>query len=184
MSSLNTVTLVGHLGRKPELRYTAMQAAYALLSLATNETSLAKGPKQERTEWHRIVTWGRTAAACAQHLNVGRQVLVRGRLCTRSWTDRQGVQRWSTEVLAEARPSVRANPPSRSSLRRRTTLPPAPKTTSRSRSSPPAGARRGRSVSVGWTPGARSVPACAFPGRSAPRPLRLARVAFPWCGTP
>ena len=49
MSSLNTVTLVGHLGRKPELRYTAMQAAYALLSLATNETSLAKGPKQERT---------------------------------------------------------------------------------------------------------------------------------------
>jgi len=101
MSSLNTVTLVGHLGRKPELRYTAMQAAYALLSLATNETSLAKGPKQERTEWHRIVTWGRTAAACAQHLDVGRQVLVRGRLCTRSWTDRQGVQRWSTEVLAD-----------------------------------------------------------------------------------
>jgi len=101
MSSLNTVTLVGHLGRKPELRYTAMQAAYALLSLATNETSLAKGPKQERTEWHRIVTWGRTAAACAQHLDVGRQVLVRGRLRTRSWTDRQGVQRWSTEVLAD-----------------------------------------------------------------------------------
>ena len=61
MSSLNTVTLVGHLGRKPELRYTAMQAAYALLSLATNETSLAKGPKQERTEWHRIVTWGGSA---------------------------------------------------------------------------------------------------------------------------
>ena len=91
MSSLNTVTLVGHLGCKPELRYTAVQAAYALLSLATNETSLAKGQKQERTEWHRIVTRGRTAAACAQHLDAGRQVLVRGRLRTRSWTDRQGV---------------------------------------------------------------------------------------------
>jgi len=102
MSSLNAVTLVGHLGRKPELRYTATQAAYALLSLATNETSFAKGPKpQERTEWHRIVTWGRTAAVCAQHLDVGRQVLVRGRLRTRSWTDRHGFQRWSTEVLAD-----------------------------------------------------------------------------------
>ena len=102
MSSLNAVTLVGHLGRKPELRYTTTQAAYALLSVATNETSFAKGQKpQERTEWHRIVTWGRTAAACAEHLDVGRQVLVRGRLRTRSWTDRQGVQRWSTEVLAD-----------------------------------------------------------------------------------
>ncbi len=102
MSSLNAVTLVGHLGRKPELRYTPTQAAYALLSVATNETCFAKGQKpQERTEWHRIVTWDRTAAACAEHLDVGRQVLVRGRLRTRSWTDRQGVQRWSTEVLAD-----------------------------------------------------------------------------------
>ena len=102
MSSLNTVTLVGHLGHKPDLRYTATQAAYALFSVATNETSLAKGQKpQERTEWHRIVTWGRTAAACVQHLGVGRQVLVRGRLRTRSWTDLQGVQRWSTEILAD-----------------------------------------------------------------------------------
>src|SRR5437870_2578358 len=102
MSSLNAVTLVGHLGRKPELRYTATQAAYALLSVATNEPSLPKRQKaQEHTEWHRIVTWGRTAAACAQHLEVGRQVLVRGRLRTRSWTDRQGIQRWSTEVLAD-----------------------------------------------------------------------------------
>ena len=101
MSSLNAVTVVGHLGRKPELRYTASQAAYALLSVATNEKSLdqSRNPR-ERTEWHRIVTWGRTAAACAQHLDVGRQVLVRGRLRTRSWTDRQGVQRWSTEILA------------------------------------------------------------------------------------
>ena len=101
MSSLNAVTLVGHLGRKPELRYTATQAAYALISLATNETLLSKGEQpRERTEWHRVITWGRTAAACAQHLDVGRQVLVRGRLRTRSWTDRQGIQRWSTEILA------------------------------------------------------------------------------------
>ena len=102
MSSLNAVTLVGHLGRKPELRYTEKQAAYALISLATNETFFVKGEKpQDRTEWHRIVTWGRTAAACVQHLDAGRQVLVRGRLRTRLWTDRQGVQRWSTEVVAD-----------------------------------------------------------------------------------
>ena len=102
MSSLNTVTLVGHLGHKPELRYTPMQAAYALLSVATNERLPDKGDKaRERTEWHRVVTWGRTAAACAEHLEVGRQVLIRGRLRTRSWTDRQGVQRWSTEILAD-----------------------------------------------------------------------------------
>jgi single-strand DNA-binding protein len=102
MSSLNAVTLVGHFGRKPELHYTPTQAAYALLSVATNEMLRDKGQNpRERTEWHRIVTWGRTAAACAQHLDAGRQVLVRGRLRTRSWTDRQGVQRWATEVIAD-----------------------------------------------------------------------------------
>src|SRR5438128_6607243 len=141
MSSLNAVTLVGHLGRKPELRYTATQAAYALLSVATNETSFAKGQKpQERTEWHRIVTWGRTAAVCAQHLDVGRQVLVRGQLRTRSWTDPQGAQRWSTEVLADrviflgGAAKRTSEPAEQVEPRRRRTLPPAPETTSRSRS--------------------------------------------------
>ena len=145
MSSLNAVTLVGHLGRKPELRYTATQAAYALLSLATNETSFAKRQKQECTEWHRIVTWGRTAAACAQHLDVGRQLLVRGRLRTRSWTDRvdfsAGLRRSWLIVCSSSgsQRSARVSPPSRSSPRRRRTLPPVPKTTSRS-SSPLGGA--------------------------------------------
>src|SRR2546427_226347 len=102
MSSLNPVPPAGHLAYRPELRYTPMQAAYALLSVATNERLPDKGDKaRERTEWHRVVTWGRTAAACAEHLEVGRQVLIRGRLRTRSWTDRQGVQRWSTEILAD-----------------------------------------------------------------------------------
>lgn len=102
MSSLNTVTLVGHLGRKPELRYTSTHAAYAIFSLATNETLREKGQApRERTDWHRIVAWGRTTAACSQHLDVGRHVLVRGKLRTRFWTDREGVQRWSTEVLAD-----------------------------------------------------------------------------------
>src|SRR3954470_24258722 len=102
MSSLNTVTLVGHLGRKPELRYTSTHAAYSIFSLGTNEILRERGqPPRERTDWHRIDAWGRTAAACSQHLDVGRQVLIRGKLRTRSWTDREGGQRWSTEVLAE-----------------------------------------------------------------------------------
>src|SRR3954466_7444639 len=101
MSSLNAVTIVGHLGRKPDLRYTAAQAAYAVLSVATNEALFEKGQKpRERTEWHRIVTWGRTAAACVEHLDVGRQLLVRERIRTRAWTDKHGVRRWSSEIIA------------------------------------------------------------------------------------
>src|SRR5438067_8493927 len=76
-------------------------SAFRSVSTKPGEAQFAKGQKQERTEWHRIVTWGRTAAACAQHLDVGHQVLVRGRLRTRSWPDRHAVQRWSTEVLAD-----------------------------------------------------------------------------------
>lgn len=89
-------------GRKPELHSTSTHAAYATFSLATNETLREKGQApRERTDSHRVVAWGRTGAACSQHLDVGRQVLVRGKLRTRSWTDREGVQRWSTEVLAD-----------------------------------------------------------------------------------
>lgn len=102
MSSLNAVTLVGNLGRKPELRYTPTQTPYAFLSVATDEPSTDEADGvTERTEWHRIVVWGRTAAACAEYLDIGRQVLVQGRLRTRSWTDRQGIRRWSTEILGD-----------------------------------------------------------------------------------
>jgi len=102
VSSLNAVTLVGNLGRKPELRYTPTQTPYAFLSIATDEASTDNGEQvRERTEWHRVIVWGRTAAACAEYLDIGRQVLVQGRLRTRSWTDRQGVRRWSTEILAD-----------------------------------------------------------------------------------
>jgi single-strand DNA-binding protein len=102
MSSLNSVMVVGYLGRKPELRYTPAQTPYAVLFVATDEKVVGKDQKlQERTEWHRAVAWGRTAAACAEHLVTGRQVLVMGRLRTRSWKDREGHERSLTEILAE-----------------------------------------------------------------------------------
>jgi single-strand DNA-binding protein len=102
VSSLNAVTLVGNLGRKPELRYTPAQTPYAFLSVATDDVSKDGGEQvRERTEWHRIIVWGRTATVCAEYLDIGRQVLVQGRLRTRSWTDRQGVRRWSTEILGD-----------------------------------------------------------------------------------
>ena len=102
MSSLNAVTLVGNLGRKPELRYTSTRTPYVFLSVATDEGS-TDGASQlsDRTEWHRIIVWGRTATACAEHLDVGRLLLVQGRLRTRAWTDRHGVRRWSTEIIGD-----------------------------------------------------------------------------------
>lgn len=102
MSSLNAVTLVGNLGRKPELRYTSAQTPYAFLSVATDEVSTGGADQVgDSTEWHRIVVWGPTAIACAEYLDVGRQLLVQGRLRTRSWTDRNGIRRWSTEIIGD-----------------------------------------------------------------------------------
>jgi single-strand DNA-binding protein len=93
VSSLNAVTLVGNLGQKPELRHTPTQTPYAFLSIATDDVSGGDAkPATKTIEWHRITVWGRTAAACAEYLGVGRRVLVQGRLRTRSWTDRHGLR--------------------------------------------------------------------------------------------
>lgn len=102
MSSLNEVTLIGHLGRKPDLKYTQGGAAYARLSLATNELwrDRRTNELQTRTDWHRIVVWGRLAGAAAEHLDLGRQVCVQGSLRVRDWKDDQGVRRVTTEVHA------------------------------------------------------------------------------------
>ena len=101
MSSLNRVTLIGHLGADPELRYTATGTAVANFRIATSETwSDADGKRQERTEWHRIVVWGKTAESCGEFLSKGRCVCVEGRLQTRSWTDRDGQSRATTEIVA------------------------------------------------------------------------------------
>lgn len=102
MASVNKVILIGNLGRDPELRYTQSGQAVANFSLATTDRfSNREGDRQERTEWHRVTVWGKTAENCAQYLNKGRSVYVEGRLQTREWEDKEGQKRRTTEVIAQ-----------------------------------------------------------------------------------
>jgi single-strand DNA-binding protein len=102
MASVNKVILIGNLGADPELRYANTGAAVANLRLATNEVWNDKnGERQERTEWHRVVVWGKQAENCAKYLKKGRSVYVEGRLRTRDWEDQSGNKRYSTEIQAQ-----------------------------------------------------------------------------------
>jgi len=98
---INKVILVGNLGRDPEIRYTPSGMAVANFSVATTEKWKDKqsGEMQERTEWHRIVAWGRLGEICGEYLSKGRQVYIEGKLQTRQW-EKDGVTRYSTEVVA------------------------------------------------------------------------------------
>ena len=101
MFGINRVTLIGNLGADPEVRKTASQQTVTQFSLATSESWVNKeGERQEKTEWHRIVIWGKLAETCAKHLAKGRQVFIEGRLQTRSWETEQGQKRFTTEVIA------------------------------------------------------------------------------------
>jgi single-strand DNA-binding protein len=100
--SVNKVILVGRLGQNPEVRYTPSGAAVANFSIATNESWMDKqGQKQEKTEWHRIVVWGKLAELCSKYLTKGRQAYVEGRLQTRQWQDKDGQTKYTTEVQAQ-----------------------------------------------------------------------------------
>ena len=102
MASVNKVILIGNLGADPELRYTPSGTAVANFSLATKESWTSKdGGKEERTEWHRIVAWGRLAEICGEYLHKGRLVYVEGRIQTRAWEDREGNKRYITEIVAQ-----------------------------------------------------------------------------------
>ena len=102
MASVNKVILIGNLGRDPELRYTQSGQAVANFTLATSERFANKsGEQQERTEWHRIVAWGKTGELCAQYLSKGRSVYIEGRLQTREWEDKEGQKRSTTEIVAQ-----------------------------------------------------------------------------------
>ena len=99
---VNKVILIENLGGDPELRQTPGGTSVATFTLATNEGWTDKnGARQERTEWHRVVAWGKLAEICGQYLRKGRQVYIEGRLTTRSWEDRQGGQRKTTEIVAQ-----------------------------------------------------------------------------------
>jgi single-strand DNA-binding protein len=101
--SVNKVILVGNLGVKPELRYTPGGQAVANFRIATNERWGGRDgqPAQERTEWHNIVVWGKTAENCGKFLDKGRQVYIEGRLQTREWQDKEGQKRYTTEIVAQ-----------------------------------------------------------------------------------
>jgi single-strand DNA-binding protein len=102
MASVNKVILIGNLGAKPELKYLPSGQAVCELRLATNEVFNDKnGQKQERTEWHSVIAWGKTGENCAQYLDKGRSVYIEGRLQTRSWDDKNtGEKRYKTEIVA------------------------------------------------------------------------------------
>jgi single-strand DNA-binding protein len=102
MGSVNRVILVGNLGRDAELRYTPGGAAVATLNLATTEAWNDKqGQRQEKTEWHRVVLWGKQAETLQEYLVKGKQVYVEGRLQTRQWDDKDGNKRYTTEIKAD-----------------------------------------------------------------------------------
>ncbi len=102
MASLNRVLIIGNLGQDPELRYTPNQVAVATLNVATTESRPgADGQRQEVTEWHRVIVWNKQAENCAKYLAKGRTVFVEGKLQTRSWEDKTGQKRYTTEIVAQ-----------------------------------------------------------------------------------
>lgn len=102
MSGVNKVILLGHLGGDPEVRYTKNGKAMARFSIATSESwATQEGERQERTEWHRVVVWGKLGELCGQYLSKGRQVYLEGRIQTRSWEDKEGQKRYTTEVVGQ-----------------------------------------------------------------------------------
>jgi single-strand DNA-binding protein len=102
MASLNKVMLIGNLGKDPEVRYTGSGTAVASFSLATSEKFKNKnGEWEERTEWHNITLWARLAEIAGEYLAKGKTVYIEGRLQTRKWQDRDGKDRYTTEIVGE-----------------------------------------------------------------------------------
>ena len=100
---VNKAILIGNLGADPEVRFTQGGQAVANFRIATSESWKDKnGNPQERTEWHRIVVWGKLAELCGEYLKKGRQCYVEGRLQTREWTNKENQKQWTTEVVAQS----------------------------------------------------------------------------------
>ncbi len=103
MASVNKVILVGNLGRDPEVRYSPDGAAICNLSVATTSVwrDKATGERREDTEWHRVVLYGRLAEIAGEYLRKGRPVYIEGRLRTRKWQDKEGIDRYTTEIIGD-----------------------------------------------------------------------------------
>jgi single-strand DNA-binding protein len=103
MASLNKVSLIGNLGADPEIRYTTDGTAIASFSLATTDTwkDAASGERKEKTEWHRVVVFKGLAEVVGKFLKKGSQIFVEGKLRTRKWTDKEGIERYTTEIVGQ-----------------------------------------------------------------------------------
>lgn len=102
MASLNKVMLIGNLGKDPEVRYTTSGTAVASFSVATSERFKSKsGEWEDKTEWHNVTLWGRLAEIAGEYLAKGKTVFIEGRLQTRKWQDRDGRDRYTTEIVAD-----------------------------------------------------------------------------------
>ena len=99
MAGINKVILVGHLGGDPEMKYGSSGNAFTTFTMATSESWVKDGQKEERTEWHRIVAFGKLAEICAKWLHKGKQIYLEGKIQTRSW-EQDGVKRYTTEIVA------------------------------------------------------------------------------------
>ena len=115
---VNKVILVGNLGQKPEMRYTATQTAVANLSIATTESWKDKesGENRDKTEWHRVVFFGNLAEIAEKYLEKGSSVYVEGKIQTRKWQDKDGNDKWTTEVLGNQLTMLGSRPSSDSSM--------------------------------------------------------------------
>jgi len=102
MASVNKVIIIGNLGKDPEVRYAPSGSAICTLAIATSRQWKDKtsGERQEETEWHRVTLFDRQAEVASEYLKKGRSVYIEGRLKTRKWTDKEGVERYSTDIIA------------------------------------------------------------------------------------
>lgn len=98
MGSVNKVTLIGNLGKDPEVRTTQGGTKVASMSLATSETYVKDGKKEEKVEWHRLVMWDKLADLAEKYLKKGKKIYVEGKLATRQWEDKDGAKRYTTEI--------------------------------------------------------------------------------------
>ncbi len=100
-NGLNKAILIGNLGKDPEVRYTPSGLGVAKFNIATSETWTNKeGEKETRTEWHRIVAFGKLGEICGEYLSKGKQVYIEGRIQTSDWEDKDGIKRYTTEIIA------------------------------------------------------------------------------------
>ncbi len=126
--SVNKVILIGSVGRDPEARYMPSGDAMVNLSLATTDKWKDKnGEKQEKTEWHRVVIFGKTAEIAGQYVKKGSEIYIEGRLQTRKWTDKEGQERYTTEIVADRMQMLGARAGGAQSSSPRATTPAAPK---------------------------------------------------------